>query len=95
MVKKYKVEGFEAFQSKVSELAATGDDVFVMFSGSKNADGVSWCPDCVTAEPVVNKCLESLPDDSHYLYVGVGDRTFWKDQSCIFRKNISRAYNSF
>ena len=48
MVKKYKVEGFEAFQSKVSELAATGDDVFVMFSGSKNADGVSWCPDCVT-----------------------------------------------
>ena len=79
----------------VLQRAATGDDVFVMFSGSKNADGVSWCPDCVTAEPVVNKCLESLPDDSHYLYVGVGDRTFWKDQSCIFRKNISRAYNSF
>ena len=40
MVKSYKVEGFEAFKSKVEELAATKDDVYVMFSGSKNADGV-------------------------------------------------------
>ena len=40
MVKSYKVEGFEAFKSKVEELSATKDDVYVMFSGSKNADGV-------------------------------------------------------
>lgn len=40
MVKITKVEGFEAFESKVAELAASGGDVFVMFSGSKNADGV-------------------------------------------------------
>ena len=42
MVKITKVEGFEAFESKVAELAASGGDVFVMFSGSKNADGVRW-----------------------------------------------------
>ena len=40
MVKIYKVEGFEAFESKVAELAGSGGDVFVMFSGSKNADGI-------------------------------------------------------
>ena len=40
MVKSYKVEGFDAFKSKVEELAATKDDVYVMFSGSKNADGI-------------------------------------------------------
>lgn len=40
MVNIHKVEGYEAFQSKVTELAATGGDVYVMFSGSKNADGV-------------------------------------------------------
>ena len=40
MVKSHKVEGFEAFKSKVEELSATKDDVYVMFSGSKNADGV-------------------------------------------------------
>ena len=25
------------------------------------------------------------PEDSHYLYVGVGDRATWKDPNCIFR----------
>ena len=40
MVKITKVEGFEAFESKVTELSSSGGDVFVMFSGSKNADGV-------------------------------------------------------
>ena len=40
MVKIAKVEGFEAFESKVAELAGSGGDVFVMFSGSKNADGI-------------------------------------------------------
>ena len=35
MVNIVKVEGFEAFQAKVTELAKTGGDVFVMFSGSK------------------------------------------------------------
>ena len=58
MVKTHKVEGFDAFKARVEELAGSGADVFVMFSGSKNAEGVSWCPDCVEAEPVVNvSCL--------------------------------------
>ena len=34
---------------------------------------------------IFQKCMAELPDETHYLYVGVGDRTFWKDQSCIFR----------
>jgi len=85
MVNVVKVEGFEAFQAKVEELAKTGGDVFVMFSGSKDSNGVSWCPDCVTAEPVVAACLSSAPEDSHYLYVGVGGRDFWKDPNCVFR----------
>ena len=38
-----KVEGFEAFQTALAELTKTGGDIFVMFSGSKNASGASWC----------------------------------------------------
>ena len=53
MAKVTKVEGFDAFKAKVSELSSAGGDLFVMFSGSKDARGVSWCPDCVSAEPVV------------------------------------------
>ena len=60
MVNVVKVEGFEAFQAKVEELAKTGGDVFVMFSGSKDSNGVSWCPDCVTAEPVVAVIVSSI-----------------------------------
>ena len=29
--------------------------------------------------------MAEAPEDSKYLYVGVGDRTFWKDQNNIFR----------
>ena len=42
MVNHHKVEGFDAFKAKVTELAATKSDVFVMFSGSKDADGVRY-----------------------------------------------------
>ena len=34
---------------------------------------------------VSQKCLAEAPEDSHFLYVGVGDRAFWKDQNNIFR----------
>ena len=51
-----------------------------------NLLGKSWCPDCVTAQPVVESTLErEVKVPTNYLYVGVGDRSFWKDQSCIFR----------
>eukprot|EP00088_Acartia_fossae_P039505 TRINITY_DN41127_c0_g1_i1.p1 TRINITY_DN41127_c0_g1~~TRINITY_DN41127_c0_g1_i1.p1 ORF type:complete len:141 (+),score=11.53 TRINITY_DN41127_c0_g1_i1:52-423(+) len=84
MVVKHAVSGFEAFKEKAEELAKKGD-LFVLFSGSKNAAGESWCPDCVTAYPVVQKCLEAVDDDSNFLYVEVGDRGTWKDPECIFR----------
>jgi len=85
MVQKFAVEGFPAFKAKAEELAQKGD-LYVMFSGSKNEAGESWCPDCVTAYPVVQSCLEAMDDEeAQFLYVGVGDRDFWKDKNCIFR----------
>ena len=63
-----KVEGFDAFKAKLSELTADGGDVFVMFSGSKDASGVSWCPDCVTAEPIVSVGQSPHPPPRTPLY---------------------------
>ncbi|KAF7282603.1 hypothetical protein GWI33_002322 [Rhynchophorus ferrugineus] len=51
------------------------------------ASGESWCPDCVRAWPVVEIESESLPDDSHFVVVEVGDRAVWKDPNCPFRKD--------
>jgi len=84
MVQKFAVEGFEAFKAKSEELAKKGD-LFVLFSGSKNEAGESWCPDCVVAYPVVMDCVEKVDDDASFLYVGVGGRDFWKDPNCVFR----------
>ena len=48
--------------------------------------GNSWCPDCVTGQPVVESTLEKeVKIPTNYLYIGVGDRTFWKDGNNIFR----------
>ena len=44
MVKKIEVEGYEALYESLKENTGT---VFVLFSGSLDENGVSWCPDCV------------------------------------------------
>lgn len=52
-----------------------GKKVFVLFTGSKDVStGESWCPDCVKAEPVLEKSLESLPENSEFITCYVGDR---------------------
>lgn len=39
------VHGYEEFCKAVSE--RKGKDIFAYFSGDKDAEGKSWCPDCV------------------------------------------------
>ncbi len=33
----------------------------------------------------VQACLSQLSSDAAFLYVGVGERAFWKDPNCVFR----------
>ena len=85
MVQEYTVQGFENFMSKVSELEKQGKEVYCLFSGTKDANGKSWCPDCVTAEPVVRGCLKNMPEAAVFLYCQVGERDYWKNKSNEFR----------
>lgn len=43
-----KVEGYADFKSRITEIEnlTTKPQVFVLFTGSKQDDGSSWCPDC-------------------------------------------------
>jgi len=85
MGKLIKVEGFDACFEKIEELKGK-TTLFIMFSGSKDEKtGISWCPDCVTAEPVIEKCFKDTGDDVTLLYVAVGQRDFWKKQDNPFR----------
>lgn len=46
MVKEILVEGYEEYVKAAAE--NKGKQVFALFSGSKDANGESWCPDCLT-----------------------------------------------
>ncbi|XP_072163897.1 thioredoxin domain-containing protein 17-like [Diadema setosum] len=84
MVIKEKTEGID----NLFELLEKHKDKkvqYILFCGSKNSDGASWCPDCVTAEPVVMKCLEAAPENAVFIYCSVGDRASWKDPNNSYR----------
>ncbi|XP_028662470.1 thioredoxin domain-containing protein 17 [Erpetoichthys calabaricus] len=79
-----KVQGYEEFTKVVKE--HEDKNVFVYFTGNKNEQGVSWCPDCVKAEPVVRSQMEYLPEDSIFIFCQVGERPYWKDSGNAFKK---------
>ncbi|XP_029027676.1 thioredoxin domain-containing protein 17 [Betta splendens] len=80
------VRGYDEFCKAVSE--RQGKDIFVYFSGDKDAQGKSWCPDCVKAEPVVKGELAHLPEGSVFIYCQVGERAYWKDPNNDFKKTM-------
>lgn len=49
MVLKFKAEGYEEFKTVIQKIEAEhkSKEIFVLFSGSKDSTGQSWCPDCV------------------------------------------------
>lgn len=86
-VTKHNVAGFDAFITLIEKLSATVGEqaIGVYFTGAKKADGISWCPDCVVAEPIVMAALERIEQPTHFVYVDVGDRAFWKNTTNPFR----------
>ncbi|KAG7259530.1 hypothetical protein CRUP_015266 [Coryphaenoides rupestris] len=61
-----KVHGYDAFCTAVGD--RKGKDIFAYFSGDTGADGKSWCPDCVKAEPIVRGEMSHLPEGSVFIY---------------------------
>ncbi|XP_060654835.1 thioredoxin domain-containing protein 17 [Drosophila sulfurigaster albostrigata] len=91
MVVTHNVKGWDEFAKKMEELETTDgkNPVHVLFSGGKDEAGVSWCPYCVKAEPVIHDALKKAPENSHFVHVDVGERAYWKDLNCPFRKDVN------
>lgn len=54
------VSGYEEFIQAVKQ--HNGKTIFAYFSGSKDAERKSWCPDCVQGEAGIRvSCLEETP----------------------------------
>ncbi|CAO1326339.1 unnamed protein product [Diamesa serratosioi] len=87
MVSRHFVKGWDEFEKLVVSLEPLKQPINVFFSGDKDElTGVSWCPYCVKADPVIEKALESASPDSQFIHVEI-PRPFWKDLQNPFRKD--------
>ncbi|KAK7301420.1 hypothetical protein RJT34_12284 [Clitoria ternatea] len=67
---------FDKFRSEASQNKAN----LILFLADKDpSTSLSWCPDCVRAEPVIYKKLEASSDDIALLRAYVGDRPTWRN----------------
>ncbi|CAJ1958398.1 unnamed protein product [Sphenostylis stenocarpa] len=67
---------FEKFRS---EAAGNKANLILFLADKDPATSLSWCPDCVRAEPVIYKKLEASSDDIALLRAYVGDRPTWRN----------------
>merc|ERR1712189_69955 len=81
--KMQKIAGYAAWKEFAE--ANKSKTIFAMFCGGKDATGKSWCPDCVTAEPVVMGEVGLISDDATFVYVDVGGCDYWKNKENNFR----------
>ncbi|OWM64859.1 thioredoxin-like protein Clot isoform X2 [Punica granatum] len=67
---------FDKFRSEAPKHRAN----LILFLADKDpSTSLSWCPDCVRAEPVIYKKLEVSSDDVVLLRAYVGDRPTWRN----------------
>jgi hypothetical protein len=65
----------------VQKIVAESSNGLLLFFGSENLDtGESWCPDCVTADPVMRSAATSLRPDLTLYECPVGMRLDWKNK---------------
>ena len=82
----------EEYLSKLREAEAlassTNKPLFLLFTGSKNSSGRSWCPDCTAAEPVIEEALSSIPEGCVLLTSDV-EREPYRSSEYTYRKDPS------
>jgi len=84
--KQLACEGMDELKKMIAAEQGGDRDIFVLFTGKADpTTGDSWCPDCVAADPVIEKCVPEISDENVFIVCVVGDRPTWKDPKCIFR----------
>lgn len=68
--------------------SSTNKPLFLLFTGSKNSSGRSWCPDCTAAEPVIEEALSSIPEGCVLLTSDV-EREPYRSSEYTYRKDPS------
>ncbi len=65
----------------VAQVTATqGSGLFVFFGADDPQTGESWCPDCVTADPVLRRTITRMRPDLTLYECPIGQRSEWKNR---------------
>ncbi|XP_073030174.1 thioredoxin-like protein Clot [Primulina eburnea] len=74
------ISTFEGVLEKFRSEGANNKANLILFLADKDpSTNLSWCPDCVRAEPVIYKKLEESSDNVALLRAYVGDRPTWRN----------------
>ena len=75
--------------TSLAEVKTANPDL-VLFTGAKNPEtGVSWCPDCVSADPVIEKYIENEKYKGVKLVKCHIGRPEWKSAENVFKLDPS------
>uniref|UniRef100_A0A0C9SB29 Thioredoxin-like protein Clot n=1 Tax=Wollemia nobilis TaxID=56998 RepID=A0A0C9SB29_9CONI len=81
-----KVDNFSAALTSVEANNDKDRITLLLFLADKDpSSGLSWCPDCVRAEPVIYKTLEKSGKNVTLLRGFAGDRPTWRNPSHPWR----------
>jgi len=91
-----EIEGYENFKGEIPLLEKDADKkpLILLFTGSENADGHSWCPDCVVLEKTLETFKAKEGPTGCLVRVKVGPRDYWKDKNCPFRTDAKLKLSS-
>ncbi len=71
----------EAFTTLDQVVSTDASALFLFFGTEDPQTGASWCPDCVTADPILRRTISSQRPDLILYECPVGVRSEWKNQS--------------
>jgi len=89
---KFICESPESFDSSLASAVeastASGSPLFLLFTGSVVPEtGRSWCPDCVAADPVIERALQGLEGGHVLLECPVKREEYRGNADYLYRKN--------
>lgn len=70
----------EAVQAALEQVEEDrGEALFAFFGSEDPGTGDSWCPDCVTADPILRAACTRIKPAVTLYECPVGERSAWKD----------------
>ena len=70
----------DAFSAVADLVTRQGAGLFLFFGAEDPQTGASWCPDCVTADPVLRRTIALTRRDLTLFECPVGQRSEWRNR---------------